>query len=296
MADNIQGPSFFDTFEWENIPDPTHGRVNYVDLPTAQQQNLTFAKKDSFVLRADSTNFLDPNGPGRNSVRIRSKKNYTTHVAVFDVKHMPQGCGTWPAIWEVQGSNWPYGGELDILEGVNDDGTNAATLHTGPNCRMPASREGQTGIRVLENCDANVNSNIGCPVKFTSPESYGPTFNAVGGGWYAIERTPTYIKVWFWARNDKSVPAEVMSGNVIVNPDSWGTPTALFPDTQCNLNQHFGPHNIVINLTLCGDWAGQSDVYQQSGCPSTCVDFVNNNPSAFANAYFDIAAVRVYQK
>lgn len=31
-------------------------------------------------------------GPGRNSVRIRSVKAYTTHVAVFDVNHMPQVC------------------------------------------------------------------------------------------------------------------------------------------------------------------------------------------------------------
>lgn len=36
---------------------------------------------------------------------------------------------TWPAIWEV-GDNWPNGGEIDILEGVNDSGSNKATLHT----------------------------------------------------------------------------------------------------------------------------------------------------------------------
>jgi len=37
---------------------------------------------------------------------------------------------TWPAIWETKESNWPAGGEVDILEGVNDQGPNAATLHT----------------------------------------------------------------------------------------------------------------------------------------------------------------------
>lgn len=35
---------------------------------------------------------------------------------ILDVRHMPQGCGTWPAFWEV-GANWPFGGELDIIEG-----------------------------------------------------------------------------------------------------------------------------------------------------------------------------------
>lgn len=58
---------------------------------------------------------------------------------------MPQGCGTWPAVWEVDPFNWPFGGEFDILEGVNDEGPNAATLHTGPGCVMPANRGGQLG-------------------------------------------------------------------------------------------------------------------------------------------------------
>ena len=31
---------------------------------------------------------------------------------------MPTGCGTWPAYW-LCGENWPYKGEIDIIEGVN---------------------------------------------------------------------------------------------------------------------------------------------------------------------------------
>lgn len=37
---------------------------------------------------------------------------------IYDVAHMPTGCGLWPSIWMV-GPNWPAGGEIDIIEGVH---------------------------------------------------------------------------------------------------------------------------------------------------------------------------------
>ncbi|KAG8702141.1 hypothetical protein FRC08_003670 [Ceratobasidium sp. 394] len=110
-----------------------------------------------------------------------------------------------------------------------------------------------------------------------------------------MERTSTYIKVWFWPRNSATVPTAVKSGAKSVDTSSFGTPFASFVNTSCDIASHFGPENIIINLTFCGDWAGNADVYTGSGCPSTCVDYVNNNPAAFKNAYWDIAALRVYQ-
>ncbi|KAF8659936.1 hypothetical protein AX16_001672 [Volvariella volvacea WC 439] len=292
LTDNWVGPAFLDAFMFQNIRDPTHGRVNYVDKDTALAKNLTYATNDSFVLQADSTTVLHPDGPGRDSVRIMTYKTYTTHVAVFDIRHMPQGCGTWPAVWQTTESNWPYGGEVDILEGVNDCGTNAVTLHTGPGCTMPQVRP-MLGIPTYRDCNAFVNYNAGCGVELIQPQSYGPTFNRVGGGWYAMERTNSFIKVWFWSRHDPTVPWAVKHGDGNINTDLFGIPSAYFPDDYCDIASHFGEHHIIINLTFCGDWAG--NVYDQSGCPGTCIDFVNNNPSAFRDAYFDIAAVRVYQ-
>lgn len=84
-------------------------------------------------MRSDDTTVLDPSGPGRNSVRIKSVKNYTTHVTVYadilmsckdwlsnpvnsyDIVHMPAGCGTFPAVWESAEANWPAMGEIDIV-------------------------------------------------------------------------------------------------------------------------------------------------------------------------------------
>ncbi|KAG0703323.1 glycoside hydrolase family 16 protein [Suillus ampliporus] len=295
ITDKVIGEGFYDSFHFEAITDPTHGRVNYVNRTTAQQLNLTYATSDTFILRADDTTFLNSSGPGRDSVRIRSKRLYTQHVVVFDIQHMPEGCGTWPAIWETKESVWPADGEVDILEGANNVVPNQSTLHTGHNCSMPNSTT-QSGTTMTTNCDATVDYNVGCGVQLTEDDnSFGPGFNNIGGGWYAMERTLDYIKVWFWERSDASVPLDVLSRAWIIDTNHWGTPGAYFPNnTQCDLKSHFGANNIIIDLTFCGDWAGNSALYNASGCPLDCVTYVDNNPTAFKDAYFQISSMIVY--
>ncbi|KAJ7509605.1 glycoside hydrolase family 16 protein [Mycena galericulata] len=296
QSENIVGSGFYNSFNFEAITDPTAGRVNYVDEATAQSLNLTYATGDTFILRADSTTVIaDSSATGRNSVRIRSNNAYTTHVAVFDIAHMPQGCGTWPAVWETNESNWPAGGEVDILEGVNDQASDQVTLHTSPGCEMPATRT-MTGTALETDCDTSVNGNAGCGVLVGEPTSFGPTFNADGGGWYAVERTNAFISVWFWSRNGggTAVPADVAAGGASVDTDNWGTPVANFPNTDCNISEIFDANNIIINLTFCGSWAGDSSVYAASGCPSTCDSYVDQNPAAFVDAYFQFNSINLY--
>lgn len=103
---------------------------------------------------------------------------------------MPEGCSTWPAIWEVYPINWPSGGEFDIVEGVNNQPLNSATMHTSPGCKMPPSagnpHRKQLGTDNYNNCDGLANGNAGCGVSFpkNGPPSFGPAFNKAGGGWY----------------------------------------------------------------------------------------------------------------
>ena len=86
---------------------------NYVGKDDALAQNLTFASGDTLVIRTDDKTVLDPNGPGRNSVRLYSNKKYKNHVTVYvppvhspnlpiadamfanrwNIRHMPEGCG-----------------------------------------------------------------------------------------------------------------------------------------------------------------------------------------------------------
>lgn len=291
-VNTFRGKGFYEGFKFEAIPDPTHGRVNYVDRETAVARNLTYADRDTFILRADSNKRLSRDGPGRDSIRMLSNRQWTNGVMVFNIRHMPVGCGTWPAVW-TNGDTWPTTGEIDILEGVNDQGPNQMTLHTDEGCKVPSRRE-QSGTSLTNDCNVHVTNNIGCGVKDRDDRSFGRSFNDNGGGWFAMERTSAHIKVWFWSRSGY-VPRDVARGSdrIDTKGPSWGRPVAYFPNWSCDIDDHFGPQNIIINLTFCGDWGGS--VYGKSGCPGSCVDYVNNNPEAFREAYFDIAWVKVYE-
>ncbi|KAG8955805.1 hypothetical protein FRC03_011049 [Tulasnella sp. 419] len=109
-----------------------------------------------------------------------------------------------------------------------------------------------------------------------------------------MERTSTHIKVWFWAKNEDptAIPEDIRLAKSTVYPGNWGKPFASFNSQGCNIAQKFGPNNIIINLTFCGDWAGND---YPSSCPQSCVDHVNYNPGAFKEAYWDIRGLRIYQ-
>ncbi|TFK53690.1 hypothetical protein OE88DRAFT_1655938 [Heliocybe sulcata] len=328
------GNDFLSGWTWETLDDPTHGRTNYVDQGTALSQNLTYAADTKFVMRADDWAVVPPTGRGRKSVRIISNQAWDESLIVIDLAHMPEGCSTWPAFWSLsQKGPWPHGGEIDIIEGVNLGNQNLASLHTTPNCNMPPQgqrAQTQSGQTTSTTCDASVNSNQGCGVTFSKPGSFGSPFNQQGGGYFAMARTKADgVRVWFWPRGDPSVPQAVANPDAllpvpmrkrrnrsgkggkkmavlqdvvdIVGPDtitpdqSWGNPEAAFPtqDDNCGYEQHFDAHQMVFDLTFCGDWAGS--VWPQSGCGAgSCVDYVNNNPQAFSNAYWEVNSVRVY--
>ncbi|KAG8743423.1 hypothetical protein FRC10_012088 [Ceratobasidium sp. 414] len=275
LTDSYQGKDFFDCFTFEAIADPTHGRVNYVDMNTAIAHNLTQATRDSFIMRADSTNVLDPSGPGRESIRLQSKKQWTTAVSVFNLNHMPVGCGTWPAYWMTQHVGWPKNGEIDVLEGVNDQIPNRSALHTIDGCTIAPSRP-MTGTVVSTNCSHSHNYNEGCAVTWDRQDSYAKPLNAIGGGWFVTERTDARISIWFWGRHDTNVPASVKYGSGTICTKDFGTPVAVWESSStCDFPTVFGEHNIIINLTLY---------------------YVNNNPAAFKDAYWDIASLKVYSE
>lgn len=131
LEEVYSGSNFFDAFNFFTDADPTHGFVTYVSESAASQQGLISVGNNGVYMGVDSQTVLSPNGAGRNSVRIESKKSWTHGLFVADLSHMPGGaCGSWPAskfsIWRVGiewltnlyflvwtvGDNWPYNGML----------------------------------------------------------------------------------------------------------------------------------------------------------------------------------------
>jgi len=308
LEDQWRGDDFFRDWNWETENDPTHGRVNYVGQAEAISKNLAYTPDGyKFIMRADSRFVVNPSARGRDSIRISSQNAYDEAIIVLDLSHMPAGCATWPAFWTLsQAGPWPNGGEIDIIEGVNLNTQNQATLHTTPGCTIApqGANRTQTGTSTSNDCNAFVNFNQGCGVLFSnSGPSYGAPFNLNGGGYYVMSKTrDSGIKIWFWRRGDHTVPPEISHGptwrgGVLIdlpNP-SWGDPAAYFPldPGHCNYNQYFNAHVMVFDLTFCGDWAGKT--WGSSGCGTgTCENLVNNFPTAFSEAYWEINSLRVY--
>lgn len=84
----------------------------------------------------DYTNIVsNTSKTGRLAVSIESKTLYNSGLFILSLEHIPTGPGTHPAFWTT-GNNWPYNGEIDILEAVDPMIHDQITLHTGENCKM----------------------------------------------------------------------------------------------------------------------------------------------------------------
>lgn len=321
------GKQFTDGFYFFTDHDPANGVVNYVDQSTAQSGNLVSWTASTFTMKADSTQ-TSLMGKGRDSVRLVSNNDFGDGVYIFDINHMPVGCGTWPAAWTTTTTNWPYGGEIDVLEGANANsnasinalralglvtngsifaanastpantafsGLDTISLHTAPSCplkdRTAATMSGTPGSM---DCSGLDNGNVGCGVVVPG-RSFGGSFNENGGGIYAMYRNlqnASTIESWFWPR-DVTPPADVMNASATaVNPSTWGTPTASFQFQDSSCGGQFHRHVVVLNIDFCGDYADAT--YAASGCPGICEAFVKYNPQAFTEAFFEFRSLRIY--
>ncbi|EEH42999.2 uncharacterized protein PADG_07819 [Paracoccidioides brasiliensis Pb18] len=291
LKDDYQPSNFFDGFEFFDGADPSNAYVTYVDQNTAVKDGLASDKNDFVYLGVDHTNIAT--GSGRKSVRLETRKTYKHGLIVADISHMPGGiCGTWPAFWTT-GASWPDDGEFDIIEGVNTQKQNVVALHSTKGCQIENNGK-FTGSLVTTDCDVyspNQPSNQGCLFQDTSSKGWGPDFNSIGGGVYAMEWKSDAVSVWFFPRS--YIPANING----VNPDPsvWGKPVAHF--TGCDFDKFFKEQRIIFNTAFCGDWARVTwpEYDTCSAKADTCEDYVKNNPKDFKEAYWSINYLRVFQ-
>merc|ERR1712048_1490004 len=87
-------------------------------------------------------------------------------------------------------------------------------------------------------------------------------------------------------------------------PDYWGLPAASYNLGGSCPASHFGNMMMIINTDFCGDWAGDAgswNDYGRGGCQKStgygsCKSYVQNQPRAFSNAYWEINYIRAYKK
>ena len=297
LLDDYTPSTFASQVSFFTGDDPTHGYVNYVSQSAATAAQIFSTTSAAIHIGVDSSSVPSASARGRDSVRVESLKTYNSGTLfILDATHMPVGCGTWPAFW-LYGPNWPTSGEVDIIEGVNTQAQNGFAAHTNAGCSVTGGSQQFLGQLSTSNCDVNAPgqaTNAGCGITSSQgAASYGAGFNANNGGVYATQWTDQAISIWFFPRGN--IPSDIASGSP--NPASWGVPQAKFGGSACAVDQHFKDQKIVINTALCGDWAG--GVWgQDATCAakaSTCQEFVKDNPSAFANAFWEIGSLRVYQ-
>jgi hypothetical protein len=314
LVKNYTGQGFFDSFDFFSGTDLSSGFVQYQDLESANATGLAgFAESDDWedviYLGVDYQNITLG---GRPATRLEGRDLFNHSLWVADIKHMPGGiCGVWPAYWLLgEGEAWPAAGEIDIIEGINEQTNNLMVLHTNnavsvanltttPGSTSAAKRDTQnqmTGTFTSLDC----NPGVGCVVS-SSWNSYGPGYNAEGGGVVVTEFTGEAIKIWNFPRN--SIPQDLIDGNpdptAAVNGSlSWGAPEASFvnDNASTSFDDHFFNLKIIFNIDFCGPWL--DPLWNSSGCASlapTCEQYVANHPSAFEDAYWAIGGVQIYQ-
>jgi len=317
------GFDFLGNFSWETADDPTHGRVNYVNKATALQDNLTFGMSllSRTIYLLNFLQFRTTSSSCALTTRRKLQNLPAGETAYAYNRWMPTmtPCSssmylTCPRVVQRGlhgGQRVRKGPGLTVEKLISSKASISvhgilprSTPHRIALCQRFDYREGSIfynrytyhSLKLVRrstestSCDTSVNYNQGCGVSFPEQDSYGEKFNAVGGGFYIMEKSSTKgISVWFITRDSFLL----LGGEPSLDLVLLSIPDAYFPTSQnCDYSKHFNAHNIIFDLTLCvsipsmfcgvlltyssilqGDWAGSESVWNASTCAakaSTC--------------------------
>jgi len=306
MVKNYSGPSFYQNFDFFSETDPSNSFAKYVDLTTANDSGFA-----GYTVSPDwpypvylGVDYKTITPTGRPSVRLEGRDTFNHSLIVADIRHMPYGCGTWPAFWLLgQGLKWPKAGEIDIVEGINNQSNNTMVLHVDSGvsvANLTSAYNGNTQMAgTITNLDCSLDSagSTGCAAK-ASWNNYGAGYNAQGGGVVVTEFTSRAITIWSFPRNN--TPQDILDGkpnpHPLYNGSHWGAPEAKFvPSINSSFDEHFFNLKPIFNTAFCGPWIDEG--WNTSECASlapTCTEYVANNPAVFEGAYWAIGGLQVY--
>ncbi|CAE8695670.1 unnamed protein product [Polarella glacialis] len=262
-----QGRSFFNSFDFLTTEE-NHGSAEYVNShEQATRENVAQAFDSHVVLRTGSRSRR--NRYKRFSFKIATKQSWTYFLAAVRFSHLPWGCGVWPAFFTLSPTiPWPEGGELDILEYVNDFGAKSS-FHTSRPCTLNPAEVNK--YRQLP--DAN-EMGLNCTTHYCSTcKSIGCAPNAVPlqngeqlsrrPGVIAMERTESFIKIFNIPEGE--LPADLNSDSP--RPDTWDRwivsyfPFAASEKTRPGScpepEKVMGAQRLFLNIGFCGDWASK---------------------------------------
>lgn len=311
---------------------PANRRMQEAEDSSVPLNPLNATKKEKpFIYMGSSATEEGP----RNSIRLEGNRRFNRGLFIIDIRHMPAGCGLWPAFWLTDEANWPVNGEIDIVEGINYQSIAKTALHSTKGCTMDdiplgtmtGSWDTATGIpnaktgipdmtvRYAQNCfvyDQHQWLNQGCVAMDTDGDSIGQPLNKKGGGVYALEWDPInrHIRTWVFAPHSK-VPDNIVDSirtasnpleeRIMPDPDQWPIPYGYFAigeGTNCAAS-HFRHMRLVFNLAFCGSVAGNRfhlDCKKQSKVFDTCNEWVKSDPEEMKEAYWKIRGVYVYER
>lgn len=280
--------------------------TSYVNLDEARQKNLTWVDEQGrFGMKADHWSKVERDaGRGRDSVRIQSHERYFDSLLVLDLVHMPVGCGTWPAFWTIGTGEWPTGGEIDIIEGTNDQGNNQYTVHTTTSCKIPkknnddlsGNNEAYSGEARALDCSPVA----GCSIDGGEAHTFGPGMNAAGGGFLLTRIKQTAGVSMWWFPRDKGIPQVLLDGKDEIDEKELGQRIAHFPASdQCDLDKSLTEQQLIFNLAMCGGWCASrypgAAQCQQKYPGKQWEDIIYDHPEEFNDAYWLINSLKVYQ-
>jgi len=268
-----RGRSFFKG--WDFLPDGNEGDdggpSHFVkSLIEARRHKVVELSKRKSILRAGSPS-LEKRGK-RMTARMRTKKSFKHFVVAMKYSHVPWGCGIWPAFYTKGVGEGVSGGEMHIMEHVND-AKSFTRFRTSANCtlktrevnrfkemtdlnfRSESQSQYDCSVEECENCTTSTRS-LGCapnvlPLRTSLQWAENP-------GVIAMQRTKDYAKIFFIPHDE--IPHDLQRN--APKPETWEEwMIAYYPfaysDDCPDADGIMSAQQIYLSIQFCGSWASK---------------------------------------